>query len=607
VTAVAAAGAASAGAATVDVGASSSSATTIRLNAAFTKGLRAKGVRLTAGRPATLRGSTLRLPVSRTRITTPGTRLTHGGTLRLRTAKRSVTLKSWRTTITRSGLSMGAVVGKQRRTVFTVKGGKASTNPATGRTTITRSTVRLTAAGASALRSGLKVRGVRAGVVGRATGKAAPATPLPKPITPTPTPPAAPAPAPGPAPTSPIDPGPAPIPAPVATPCPSPLPEREAVAGTIGDAAWTVRRSWIGYLKGLRGCVVGTDGAGTTAPASEATPRFAVTGVTSAGGITTVRTQGTVWFLQPAHFIDTRVKNPTFVFAADGSGHVVADGQGSGPREAAMAGATETATFEGVRILEFAASTKDEQDGTTTFTIGDATVSTDGAAHLPYAAGETFGSFVLSAAPTPLQRSGLTWTQTNVFDSGSAPNTNRTFLGYTTGPVMANGTAGPEGTATGDTVTPDSTRGPDARYAVRFPATSSTFSAVARTGEVRLGGVFVFNGTGHRFRITVENPRVVFDGDDTATLFASGSGAGSTGTPTYDDSQPLFGLDLSTATTTVDPGGTVTIAGMVPSLSVADRTFPANYGAGSGPNRTPNTFGSFSLTVPSAAPAPARR
>lgn len=190
----------------------------------------------------------------------------------------------------------------------------------------------------------------------------------------------------------------------------------------------------------------------------------------------------------------------------------------------------------------------------------------------------------------------LDWTQTNVYDLGGA----RTWLGYvtSTAPVNAQGTAAPIAPATGDTVTPASDKGATETYATSFPATSGAYDATSGTGTIELDGGVSFTApappAGHGFDISIEKPQLVLDGFS-GKLYASGKRSG---TPaTYDRGAPLFTLDLSQATVTLRADGSRTISGIVPALASTTTAFPAPYAVGDGPNRTPNTFGSFSLTV----------
>jgi hypothetical protein len=605
VTAVAAAGAASAGAATVDVAASSSSATSIRLDATFTKSLRAKGIRLTAGRPATLRGTTLRLPVSRTRITASQTRLTHKGTLRLRTSKRSVALTSWRTTITPSGLSMSAVVAKKRRTLFSVKGGKVGTDATTGRTTITGSTVRLTGTGASVLRSRLRVKGLRAGVVGRATAKATPATPLPKPPTP------APAPTPVPPVPTPIDPGPGPSPNPPSDPC-----KTDVTAETAG-LTWAVRATFLNYVQGpiAKGTVTTCDGAAAQRDAAgKATSAyFSRTGTAAYQpdtGEISVAVAGSIHFqghdTGKGPQLDMRFENLR-IRSVDGvSGQLIADvtsREFGGMNPGAEPPAANVAKDVALADLALTGRDTTSADGVRTWTGVPATLTDEGAA--------AFGGFYPAGDPlAPLTfrayASTLDWTQTSVFQ-GSEATVNKTWLGYVTNPTPGQGAQGtftPSAGASGPTVTKTSPRGPSSTYTARFAVASNTVSAATKTGVVRLRGLVTFfspgpaPASGHDFTVTVKDPRIVFDGSATAKLYATG--AKSPGTAQYDESKPLF--DLAVGPVTDNANGTTTFDALAPSVVETGYAFPAQYPAGAGPDRTPNTFGSFALTVPTAAP-----
>jgi hypothetical protein len=193
----------------------------------------------------------------------------------------------------------------------------------------------------------------------------------------------------------------------------------------------------------------------------------------------------------------------------------------------------------------------------------------------------------------------LDWTQYNVYDFMAPAGTDRTWLGYVTStqPPSALGTATPMAPATGDTVTPASTRGTGetAPYTTVFPSTSGTYDATDGTGTIQLDGGLEFASSAHGFDITVEKPKLVLDGFS-GKLYASGKGGGAT--PSYDASQPVFTLDLTDAEVTLRADGSREISGIVPTLATAGLVFPASsYPAGSGPNRTPNTFGSFSLTL----------
>lgn len=196
------------------------------------------------------------------------------------------------------------------------------------------------------------------------------------------------------------------------------------------------------------------------------------------------------------------------------------------------------------------------------------------------------------ATPVAVSSASLSWSQVAIY-SGSG-NVDRTWLGYVTGPspAQANGTVSPIAPATGDTVTNASPRG--ATYAQTLPVTSGTYDPATGAGTFQLDGGVDFAGTGHGFDITVEKPKVVLNGLS-GVLYAEGKRSG---TPaTYDASQPLFTLDLSNAEVKLKADGSRVIAGIVPALATLGSAFPGNYAVGAGPERTPNTFGSFSLAL----------
>lgn len=213
---------------------------------------------------------------------------------------------------------------------------------------------------------------------------------------------------------------------------------------------------------------------------------------------------------------------------------------------------------------------------------------------------------VLGAAALPtaaqagtVKSASLGWTQIN--DFSFAPGGAMTWLGYSTSgaPVNAQGTAAPIAPATGDTVTPASTRGSNAAYSWSFPGTSGTYDATDGTGTIQLDGALSYLApappTGHGFDITIEKPKLVLDGLS-GKLYASGKSG--TATPTYDTSQPVFTLDLTNAEVKLKADGSREISKIAPSIATAGLVFPANsYPAGAGPDRTPNTFGTFTLTV----------
>lgn len=185
----------------------------------------------------------------------------------------------------------------------------------------------------------------------------------------------------------------------------------------------------------------------------------------------------------------------------------------------------------------------------------------------------------------------LDWSQTAVYDSAAPAGTNRTWLGYVTGSgFLAAGTATPTAPATGPTVDVNSTRGNV--FTTAFPVASGTYDPEDGTGTIDYDGALVFHSDAHGFTISVEQPEVVLDGLS-GKLYASGAGASAA----YDRTSPIYDLDLSNATVTLKADGSRVISGIVPSLATANTVFPNNYAVGSGPDRTPNTYGSFALTL----------
>ncbi|PTL58512.1 hypothetical protein C7Y72_01990 [Paraconexibacter algicola] len=213
-----------------------------------------------------------------------------------------------------------------------------------------------------------------------------------------------------------------------------------------------------------------------------------------------------------------------------------------------------------------------------------------------------------TAAPAPVTGGALEWTQANVYETGAPDGTNRTWLGYTTalGPPFTNGTARPTAPATGPTVTAQSARGADATATTSFPvAAGGSWDATTGEGTLEFAGTLSFTSAAHGFTITVSNPRVVVAAGR-AQLFASGSGSSGSGQSssagaTYDRSRPVFDLALPPVST---EGTVTTIAGAAPAIATADMVWPGgSYPAGAGPDRTPNTFGRFTVRVDTAAAA----
>ena len=190
---------------------------------------------------------------------------------------------------------------------------------------------------------------------------------------------------------------------------------------------------------------------------------------------------------------------------------------------------------------------------------------------------------VAGASAATVSSGQLAWSQTNVYDTSAPAGTNRTWIGYVT--RFAAGTTQPTGRATGPTVVAAN----GGAQTFLHPLRSGTYDPVTGSGSVQLDGGVSYSSTAHGFTITVEDPRIDFNGG-TGQLFAVGRGSTSKGAAAYDRSQPVFDLDLSSATVTHE-GTKHTYRGIVPRIATEDYVFPKTYAKGAGPERTPNTFG----------------
>lgn len=206
----------------------------------------------------------------------------------------------------------------------------------------------------------------------------------------------------------------------------------------------------------------------------------------------------------------------------------------------------------------------------------------------------------------------LDWTLENAYGTGcSGSGLNCTWLGYVTNPAVGSGANGTVTTADGATitdptgavvasVTPASVRGAGQNYTFAYPATGGVINTDSNTGEMDFDGTVSYVSVAHGFTLTLVEPRLVLAGDK-GSLYATGvhtTGApGSTPVP-YDETKPVFDLDLANAGWCLYPDGTRKLTGMVPSINETNYAFPSNYTTGAGPNRTPNTFGGFAIEIP---------
>ena len=193
------------------------------------------------------------------------------------------------------------------------------------------------------------------------------------------------------------------------------------------------------------------------------------------------------------------------------------------------------------------------------------------------------------AKSAKVKKASLSWAQTNVYVPGTTPPIQKTFAGYVA--ALSKGTVTPLAGATGQTITGTSAAGVTSVYTQTFKGTKGKVDAKKLKGTVTLKGIVEFKTT--QFATTVENPKLVLKGK-TAQIVASGK-TSNAAAPTYAN-KTLLNLDLSKAKITKKKTK-LTVTGAVPSVATADLAFPASYAVGAGPERTPNTFGSFSFTV----------
>ncbi len=138
------------------------------------KGLRVRGVRIRAIKPAKLRGTRLVLPVSD--VASPRvnrSQLVLPGGMTLKSGKRRVKIRGFLVKVTGRRVSVTAKVGRSRLTVFsgrTDSRTKITFSPAALKLSVSR--LKLTRRGASKLKKSLANRGIKARVLGRTTGKA---------------------------------------------------------------------------------------------------------------------------------------------------------------------------------------------------------------------------------------------------------------------------------------------------------------------------------------------------------------------------------------------------------------------------------------------------
>ncbi|MEV4420761.1 HtaA domain-containing protein [Patulibacter sp. NPDC049589] len=505
----------------------SASASTITLDAAFRKALRADRLTLKAGKPATLKGTKLRLPVTGSTTAKGATTLTHGGSVTVRRGSRSTVLTSWRTVVQSRSATVSALIAKKRVTVLTISGGTVRSDAKTGKITISAGRVKLSSKGAKALRGRLKGSRLQAGTVGRVTTAATPkpATPAPGPATPVP------------APASPTTPAVPTTPTPPVVP-PVPLTCAPLAGTTFTDGArWAFKDSFLSDVqgpiaKGSVGCTAGATGlqAGGKVTSFQLTAPTDVdydagngtTGTAVTRGITLDATfTGTIGFRGHDYgqgpLLDTTISNVHVELDGHGKGRIYAD-LTSRPFTATNVSAppapVESHSNVHLADLDVSGTPPTTDGGRRTWTGVPVTLSADGAAAFGgfYATGEllaplTFAVPVTDACPA---------LASTTFVDGAAWGVRASFRNYIQSPIAKGWITcggGAAGHVTGGTV--DLFRF-DAPTGAQYNPGAGTLDATYE-GRVRFRGHD--SGKGPLLDLEFRNPRVVLDGPSTGRLY----------------------------------------------------------------------------------------
>lgn len=203
------------------------------------------------------------------------------------------------------------------------------------------------------------------------------------------------------------------------------------------------------------------------------------------------------------------------------------------------------------------------------------------------------GALASPAAASPVNVGQLDWSTVNRYDP-TLGSTQRTYVGFVAdaraNPGAANGTVFPDGPATGPTV--DASTPLDTAVTHVFPgkAAGSSYDPATRSGTLEYDGTLHFKSTKFDFDITVDDPQVVLTGS-TGKLYASGVDGSKAA---YGRGTSVFDLDL-TGATYEQTDNVVTISGIAPSVTQGGAVFQGNYATGAGPDRNPNTFGTFTM------------
>lgn len=228
-------------------------ATTIATTGAAADGLRAQGVRITAVSPARATRTRIRLPIAAGTVAGSAT-LDHGGSVRLRRGRRSVTLSRWQARLGTRATLTARVAGRRMTVLQGPAGSRLKLDSASETASLAGARVTLTRAAAAVIKRRLGLRRAPRGALGRVTVAASlRGAPPARPLTPSPA-----------APGSPGGGGGTTTPSPAADPLPTLARPASATDATAATITWHVRESFIQYINGGEG--TSTSGGATSAP-----------------------------------------------------------------------------------------------------------------------------------------------------------------------------------------------------------------------------------------------------------------------------------------------------------------------------------------------------
>ncbi|MGX6448416.1 HtaA domain-containing protein [Patulibacter sp. S7RM1-6] len=353
-----------------------SGSTRLTLDGPAATALQRQGVKVSVLGPAKKRSGAFVLPVKGGKVNAKGSVATvqHGGRLRLRHGKRSITLGRMAMKIGKTSKVSGRL-GSTTRTLFTVRvpKGAATMNGTTKTVSVQNVDLRLTAGTARALNRslGLKLRAGRiANLLTEAIVSAPPATPAPTPAPTTPAPPTS-----------------------------------TAVPVVAASVVWRQRTSWMQYVESGR-TAENPDGGTTTLEGAVAGPveslpdrsgnpiaipythsyPFASGWYDPATGTGSIAFSGGIRHRFPSHGIDLSVRNPTIELNG-ASSKLVATLSG-------QTGSTLAPTTTEYVALDASASPRTQEGNVVTITgiPGTVPAASSGVFAGFYAAGEPYGS-----------------------------------------------------------------------------------------------------------------------------------------------------------------------------------------------------------------------